>query len=267
MRLAVMAAAAVASGCALHAPSPTAETQAPVELVATPFFAQRVDHCGPAALATVLVESGRNDVTPDALSPALFLPERAGTLRTELLAVSRAQQRIPLTIPGTLEGLVAALDAGYPVLVLQNLGIRWIPRWHYAVVVGVDQEADTVVLRSGREPRRRTSIATFLRTWARSGHWGMVVSPPDTVPAFAQPLDWLRAAAPAESAGQPALALTAYKAAVARWPDSALAHAALGNAWYAVGDTPAARRHWQDALQLNPELKTARDNLAATAPD
>ncbi|MHA7835769.1 MAG: PA2778 family cysteine peptidase, partial [Algiphilus sp.] len=59
LRLAVMMAAAAANGGALHASSPVAESRTPVELVATPFFAQRVDHCGPAALATVLVESGR----------------------------------------------------------------------------------------------------------------------------------------------------------------------------------------------------------------
>lgn len=255
------------SGCALRGPAPGDLAQAPAELAATPFFEQRVDHCGPAALATLLVDSGRTELTPDALSPVLFVPERAGTLRTELLAVSRAQGRVPLTINGSMDGLLAALDSGYPVLVLQNLGVRWIPRWHYAVVVGVDAERGTVVLRSGREPRRHAPIDIFLRTWARSDYWGMVVSAPDAAPPFAQPLQWLRAAAPAESAGQTGLALAAFTTAVTRWPESALAHAALGNAHYAMGDTAQARRYWQDALRLNPDLQTARDNLAATAPD
>ena len=60
------------SGCALRGPAPGDLAQAPAELAATPFFEQRVDHCGPAALATLLVDSGRTELTPDALSPVLF---------------------------------------------------------------------------------------------------------------------------------------------------------------------------------------------------
>lgn len=255
------------SACSLRAPPAERVVSAPVELVATPFFEQRVHHCGPAALASLLVGSGVASATPDALSPSLFLPEREGTVRTELLAVSRAHGRIPLTVDGGLDGIVEALRDGYPVLVLQNLGIEWIPRWHYAVVVAVEPERGTIVLRSGYDPRRRMALDTFMNTWARSDHWAMVVSRPDRIPSFANELAWLRAAAPAESAGQARLALTAFEAASERWPASGLVHAALGNAHHALGDTAAARRHWREALQHDPALATAQANLAATAPD
>lgn len=266
-RLAVLLAAGALSACGLRAPPVERAQSAPVELVATPFFEQRVDHCGPAALGTLLVNSGVETATPDALSPSLFLPERAGTLRTELLAVTRAHGRIPLTVEGRLDGVVEALRSGYPVLVLQNLSIRWIPRWHYAVVVAVEPERGSIVLRSGRDPRRRMTIDTFLHTWSRSDYWAMVVSPPEQIPPFASERAWLTAAAPAESAGQAGLAVTAFEAARQRWPDSGLVHAALGNAYYASGHTAEARRYWQAALRLDPELETARANLSATAPD
>jgi len=263
----LLAVTCLLSACSLRAPLEERVAAAPVELVATPFFEQHVHHCGPAALASLLVDSGLQAATPDTLSPSLFLPEREGTVRTELLAVSRAHGRIPLTLDGRLSGIVEALRAGHPVLVLQNLGIEWIPRWHYAVVVAVEPQRGAIVLRSGRDPRRRMALDTFMKTWARSNHWAMVVSRPDRIPAFANEVGWLRAAAPAESAGQARLALTAFEAARERWPESGLVYAALGNAHHALGDTVAARRHWREALQHDPALATAQANLAATAPD
>src|SRR2546422_3737218 len=43
------------------------------------------------------------------------------------------QLAVPVT---TLSDLLAEVAAGHPVLVFQNLGLHWIPRWHFAVAVG-----------------------------------------------------------------------------------------------------------------------------------
>lgn len=49
----------------------------PVELTNVPFFPQEDYQCGPAALATVLTWSGVN-VTPEQLTPQVYIPERWG---------------------------------------------------------------------------------------------------------------------------------------------------------------------------------------------
>lgn len=253
-------------GCAGRAPALDAVVdRAPVELVATPFHPQTALQCGPAALATVLGAEGLR-VTPAELQPRLFLPERGGSLQTELVATARHHGRIPMPLDTRMQAIADALAADYPVLVLQNLGTPWTPVWHYAVVVGLDPDRERVVLRSGTERRRFEDSADFMRSWSYAGRWAVVAADPKEVPAFASPREWLRAAAPAEGAGELALAESAYAAAVARWPESALAHAALGNARHARGEVEAARDAWQHALALDPDLDAARRNLAATAP-
>lgn len=263
---AALATLALIAGCAGRAPALGAVIdRAPVELVATPFYPQTALQCGPAALATLLGADGAR-VAPAELAPRLFLPARGGSLQTELLATARHYGRIPLQLGTRMQAIADALASGYPVLVLQNLGTPWTPVWHYAVVVGLDSEQGRVVLRSGTERRRFEQAADFMRSWSYAGRWAVVAADPLEVPAFASLREWLRAAAPAESAGQLALAESAYAAAVARWPDLALAHAALGNARHARGAIDTAREAWQKALALDPELDAARRNLAATAP-
>ena len=149
----------------------------PVELTAVPFFPQEAYQCGPAALATVLNGSGLN-VTPEELTPQVYLPERQGSLQFELLAAARRHGRVPYVLRPQLEAITTEIASGNPVLVLQNLGISAMPFWHYAVVVGFDLARAEVVLRSGREHRHVTSLRTFEHTWRRGDYWAVVVLPP-----------------------------------------------------------------------------------------
>ena len=135
------------------------------EVADVPFFQQERDYCGPASLAMVLAWSGIA-VRPDDLVPQVYTPGREGTLRTDMLTAARrhGQLAVPVT---TLSDLLAELAAGHPVLVFQNLGLHWIPRWHFAVAVGYDLDAGAIVLRSGTRARHTTSLRTFELTWAR----------------------------------------------------------------------------------------------------
>src|SRR5690606_31071454 len=133
--IALCAAAIVAlSACAtrpseLAAPA-NAHLPERVELAHVPFFPQEDYQCGPAALATVLSASGV-DVTADALTRQVYLPGRRGSLQTELVAATRRHGRLPYRLEGGLPALLAQVDAGHPVVVLQNLGFKRWPRWHY----------------------------------------------------------------------------------------------------------------------------------------
>jgi tetratricopeptide (TPR) repeat protein len=225
-----------------------------------PFHPQTELHCGPAALAMVLGWSGQA-VSPAELAPAVFTPGRAGSLQHDLVAAARRHDRLAVPV-SRLRDLLSELAAGHPVLVLQNLGLDWWPQWHYAVAIGYDQGAGELLLHSGLEPRRAVSLATFERTWARAGRWALVVLPPATLPASAEPATVLQAALGLEQGGRPGAAARAYTAIHARWPAALGALLGLGNARYAQGDLAGAETAFRDAVARHPEAAVAWNNLA-----
>lgn len=138
------------------------------ELTATPFYAQERYQCGPAALA-MLLGAAAIETTPDALVPEVYLPGREGSLQLELLAAGRRHGALAATIAPGMRSLLAELDAGHPVLVLQNLSLPIFPKWHYAVAIGYDLDQGQIILRSGTTERMAMPLSTFENTWARSG--------------------------------------------------------------------------------------------------
>lgn len=260
-RLFVLAIALMLGACASRGPLDGLGSREPVELSETPFFPQRDYQCGPAALATSLVASGVA-VTADELTPQVYLPARRGSLQPEMVAVTRRHGRVPYVLPPELPALLAELDAGNPVLVLQNLGLRWLPVWHYAVVIGYDGAAGTVTLRSGTTRRKVMMADAFERSWRLADNWAVVTLPAARLPASAVPERFVAAVAGLEAIGKPAVAERGYRAALARWPDAGMAWFGLGNVLYAQGDAEAARRAFTKAVRLTPDNAAAWNNLA-----
>lgn len=221
-----------------------------VELTDVPFHPQEAYHCGPAALAEMLGWTGVQ-ATPDELAPSLYIPDRKGTLQTELVSHTRQRGRVPYRIDGTFDAIVRELRAGNPVMVFQNLGLSWWPVWHYAVIVGYDPDNARFILRSGTEKRVLTTLDTFRRTWDRGDRWALVITAPERLPASAEPRRWYQAAADLERTGQQTAALKAHETGRAQWPEYAGFHLGLVNARHAAGDLDgaekAARRGLRDA--------------------
>lgn len=266
MRTALALVACLLAGCASTEPAPSGPG---VELTQVPFFPQQAYQCGPAALATVLVHSGVT-TSPEALTDATFIPGREGTLQAELVAAARQQGRTPLPIPGDAGALLRELRAGNPVLVLQNLGIDALPRWHYAVVVGYADGA--WLLRSGTEQRRREAHAAFMRSWGKSGFWARVVTRPGELPASAGAGEVLTSLAASESRLPAAAALASWEAALRRWPGDNRLLFATANANRRAGDELRAARLFQRLLRRDAGHLAARNNfadllLAAGCPD
>jgi tetratricopeptide (TPR) repeat protein len=259
------------SGCTANRPaldSMLAGTDLPpaLELADTPFFPQEAYQCGPAALATVLVASAVN-VAPEELAGKVYLPKRQGSLQLELVAASRRYQRLPYPIDPDLRALLAELDAGRPVLVLQNLGLASYPVWHYAVVIGFDADGNSIVLRSGDRKRLVMNTGKFMRTWELADYWALVTLRPGDFPANPDKFRYLQAVAALESAGKTGAAAAFYEAALERWPGNLVAMFGLGNSYYLQGKLQPAEAQYRRLLAIQPGNAAARNNLAQVLAD
>ncbi|CBV42107.1 PA2778 family cysteine peptidase [Halomonas elongata] len=225
-----------------------------------PFHGQRDYQCGPASLAMALGASGVS-VDVDTLIPQVFLPDREGSVQPEMLAAVRRHGRIPFPLEGGFEALLTELDAGHPVVVMQNLSLPLWPVWHYAVAIGYDRPAEQMILHSGTTPEHRVAFNRFDATWARSDRWAFVALPPGDLPASDDVDSAIRAITDFESVQGAEAALPAWNALAERHPGSAMARFAQGNARHASGDEDGAIAAFRAATRSDSELAPAWLNL------
>jgi tetratricopeptide (TPR) repeat protein len=234
---------------------------AAVELAQVPFYPQTDQQCGPAAVATVLGAAGR-DVSLDALSRELYLPQRQGSLQPEIVASIRARGLVPYPLDPSLEALLTEVAAGRAVLLLQKQGLGPWPAWHYAVVVGYDVARDMLVLRSGTRERLELRTAVLETTWDRADRWAIVALEPDVLPARPDLQRYVAAAAGLEATGQVEPARRAYETAAQAWPQAALPRLGLANLAAGRGDWEVAERGYADVLRIEPGNAAAINNRA-----
>lgn len=243
-----------------------AQSRQRIEIPNVPFFAQERYQCGPAALAMLLNWSGQL-VTPEELKPKVYVPERKGSFQLEMVVATRSYERIPYELTLGWQSLIDEIEAGNPVLVLQNLGMDWFPNWHYAVVKGIDIPNNEIMLHSGTTKDYVVNLETFERTWQRANKWAMVVMRPDNVPASADALSYLKAISAFENKGQLNIALLAYQAAVNQWPNELIAIMGLGNVYYQMGQLENAKTAYQQAIAIDADYAPAHNNLAQVLLD
>lgn len=249
-------------GCATNRDAQLRIPKNGIELKSTPFFAQESYQCGPASLAMLLGTSGI-DVGPETLVPMVYLPKRRGSLQVELLAASRRYGRIPYVIEPSPQVLVDELNLGKPVLILQNLGLKTFPVYHYSVVIGVQEDGD-FILRSGTNRRLVTSRKVFAAQWGINGYWGMILLRPGEFPAVTNPEGLVKAIYDFERAGNGRDSIKAYKTALLRWPRNQALLFALGNNYLHLQDYIKAEKTFRSLLDLSPNHLGAANNLAET---
>lgn len=264
-RAVVMAAFLVllVSGCASFDTKIPADWEPRVELTETPFYPQLEHHCGPAALITVLEASGARP-SYDEVVDRIFVPGLEGSLQVELMAATRSFGRIPFRLPGRLKPVLAEVEAGRPVLILQNLRVPSMPAWHYAVVVGYDRERSEILMRSGNERLQLTPSRRWMRQWDWASRWAVVVLEPGLLPVDPHLPAVLRALSDFDDFAAAEPRLRAWRSLTERWPSEPLAWLGTGNALYALGALEAALADWARALEIDPRSWPARLNQAQT---
>lgn len=231
------------------------------ELSETPFFPQTEFYCGPATLAAALNATGMQ-TSPDEVAGQVFTPGRKGTLQADVITATRRQGRLAVPVGGMADAF-SEVAAGRPVLLLQNLGLEMAPRWHYALLIGYDLDAEVALLRSGTTRRLAMDIETLEHTWRRADFWGLAVTPPEgPVPETARPSAWLAEAAGLERAGNAAAAMTAYATATEAWPQRSAPWLALANLHYGKGDLGEAERALRQAVAADRKDAASLNNLA-----
>lgn len=225
-----------------------------------PLIKQQDFFCGPASLAMVLQWSGM-EVTQTEIAAQAFSSAAEGTYLADMTGAARRRGQLVVGI-STFPELLNEIAAGHPVIVFQNLGLSWVPKWHYAVVVGYDLENRKIFLHSGELDRMTMPIRLFERTWRRGEHWALVVLPPEQMPASDDQWEILRAAAALERTGHTVAAEKIYANGFLRWPRNWIWPYGLGNARYSRGDLIGAKKAFERAIAVDPSVPEVQHNLA-----
>ena len=226
-----------------------------------PFYPQIEDQCGPASLATMLAAAGVS-VNPETLRGKIYIPGKEGTLTTEIVARARRHGLLVYPLTPDRADLLREIAAGNPVLVMQNLGLDWAPRWHFSVLIGYELHRDVVVLRSGNDPNREVDFELFEKTWKRANNWAVVIVRPERLPATAEENGFVIAANQLEQVGELQAAMAAYKAMLVHWPESTIAYFGAGNTAYAMGRYEEAREYYSIYVEMQPTSAAGWNNLA-----
>lgn len=243
---------------ALSSDSPLPASFAILDL---PYFPQRDDQCGPASLATMLGARGM-EVTANELRSKVYIPSKEGSLTTEMVARARRYGLLVYPLRPNLTDVLTEVSAGNPVLVLQNLGFNWMPRWHFSVVTGYDLEQQTLTLRSGKHRDYSVNLTLFEKTWQRGERWAVVIVDPHNLPETAQESGVLKSTNELELIGEVDAALEAYKAIIERWPENSMAYFAAGNVSYGLGLYLHANDFFNGYVERSPDSPEGWNNLA-----
>jgi tetratricopeptide (TPR) repeat protein len=225
-----------------------------------PLIEQKDNFCGPAALAMVLQWSG-DAANMEDLAKQVYTPNLQGTLQNDMLSAARRHGRLSLVL-NRPQDVFEEVAQGHPVIVLQNLGLSWYTRWHYAVVVGYDLQKSEVYLNSGENKQTTLSLDTFANTWARSQNWALLVLPTHKLPVSQRELDITAAAVALEETAGPQKAEPVYREILKKWPKSIGARFGLSNTLYAEKNKTAAAQELRQIVKDYPKMAPAWHNLS-----
>jgi ABC-type bacteriocin/lantibiotic exporter with double-glycine peptidase domain len=137
-----------------------------------PFYPQEDYQCGPASLASVLNYWG-GAVTPGDVAEDIYSRSARGTLNIDMALYAEARGLDASFYSGGLPDVKSKIEAGYPLIVLVDLGFSFYQVNHFMVVVGFRN--DGVIVNSGKEERKFIPTGEFLKSWEKTKFWTLFI--------------------------------------------------------------------------------------------
>ncbi|MES2527199.1 MAG: PA2778 family cysteine peptidase [Bdellovibrionota bacterium] len=225
-----------------------------------PLIAQKENHCGPASLAMVMQFHGIKK-NPDEIAKGLFHEKLKGSFFPEMKARARDEGMVVIEV-NDLEDAFKELSAGNPVIVLQNNGFAFFPRWHFAVLTGFDLKGPDVYLHDGSKEVEEDDMRLFERSFVLGGKRSLVILPPGKLSVTGTEMNHLESATILEGMNKKDDALKSYQAILTKWPESLLARIGASNVLYFLGRKKEAMLELESAVISHPDSAFAWHNLA-----
>jgi ABC-type bacteriocin/lantibiotic exporter with double-glycine peptidase domain len=140
-----------------------------------PFVEQLDDgFCGPAALAAILRYWG-DFVSQQEIADAVYLSSVNGSLSFDLLRYAEQRGFSATLYHGSLQDIREHLSAGFPLVVVLGQGKN--AAGHYVVVVGDDEEGQSLITHDGVRAYRYISYQKFMTLWGKMDLIALRISP------------------------------------------------------------------------------------------
>ena len=174
----VAVASGMVIGCAVPGESlspPVAPASQGVRL-SVPFFPDDSDQCGPVALASILAYWGKPG-HPGELQKEVYMPAIRGSLPLDLLTAAQARGLNATSYRGSLNSIIAEIDAGHPLIALLNSG-RWMfSQGHFVVITGYDTKRGGVYVHSGMSADLFMPYEQLVAAWNKTDRWTLRLLP------------------------------------------------------------------------------------------
>lgn len=225
-----------------------------------PLLKQDDYHCGPAALTMVLNYQGKK-VTEKEMAQGLFHKKLKGSFFPEMKARAREEGMMVLEL-NKLQDVIAEVRADHPVIILQNNGFAFFPRWHFAVMTGLDLNGPDVFLHDGDVKVHEMDMRWFERSFVLGGYRSLLILPPGKLGVTVSEVDHVEAATILETMGKKSEARMAYEAILGKWPGSIVGSLGLSNVLYGEGKKKESQEVLEKTVVLHPESPLLWHNLA-----
>ena len=228
------------------------------EIKDVPYVKQSDNHCGPATLSMVLQYWGDSADMQD-LTQYTYTSKANGSFQADMISAARRRGFMAVPIEG-MNALVSELEAGHPVIVFENLGVSWLPQWHYAVVYGFDLNKKKILMHSGPKQHTTQNLKDFERDWSLGEYWGLVILKPGDLALSATEFQNVSAAAALENLRFFEAAERSYQSILQKWPNSLIALTGMGNLMYRQGRLSKALDYFEEAAFYHPGSPAAQHN-------
>jgi hypothetical protein len=227
-----------------------------------PFVKQTKNHCGPATLWMNL-KYFKTEIPLEKLSSQMYTPGVKGTFQSEMLSSARSAGYLAIPIKD-LNSLLLEISSDHPVIVFQNLGFSFYPKWHYALAVGFDLNGPDIILHTESDEYEKDDMRMFERSWNLAGFWGLLLLPPGKLSKTQDELAHAQGAAALEELQQFENAEKIYQSILKKWPTNLASFIGLGNISYQQKKYKLTLNYLKKAVSFHPQSAMAWHNLAYT---